>query len=80
MATKDNLAFALPPKLSKDVKRMQKELKLSSPGAVIKKALSLLELSIGRTVKLESKDKFEIEINDFEGYRQTVTYESKKDE
>ncbi len=70
----DNVAFVLPPNLSKEVKRIQKEMQLSSPGKVIVKALALLQLSMGRKVKLEEKKK-ELTIKDFESFNQTVTFD-----
>ncbi len=72
--TDDNVAFVLPPNLSKEVKRMQKEMDLNSPGGVILKALALLQMSMGRKVKLEEKKK-QLVIKDFENFNQTVQFE-----
>ena len=76
--TSDNIAFVLPPKLSEEVKRIQKEMNLKSPGEVITKALALLQLSMGRRVKFES-NKEKLSINSFKGFNQTISY-SEKDE
>ena len=69
----DNVAVVLPPNLSKEVKKIQKEMKLKSPGEVITKGLSLLKLAMGRRVKLESGSE-KLEIDDFKEFNQTFTY------
>ncbi len=68
----DNIAVVLPPELSKEVRKIQKELNLDSPGDVIAKGLSLLWLAMGRKVKMES-GKEKLEINDFKDHHQTFT-------
>ena len=73
----DNVAVVLPPKLSKEVKKIQKEMHLNSPGEVIAKGLSLLWLSMGRKVKLES-GRERLEIDDFKEFNQTFTYDGPK--
>ncbi|MBN1916077.1 hypothetical protein JW796_03760 [Candidatus Dojkabacteria bacterium] len=70
----DNVAVVLPPNLSKEVKKIQKEMKLESPGEVISKGLALLKLAMGRRVKLESGGE-KLEIDDFKEYNQTFKYE-----
>lgn len=69
-----NIAFAFPKNLTKKVLKLQKELGLKSPGEVILKALSLLELSIGRKVELKDKDDT-LEISSFEDLRQSIKLE-----
>jgi hypothetical protein len=76
--SKDNVAFVLPPKLSKEVKKIQKELDLNSPGEVITKALFLLKVSLGRKVRFESKDN-QLEIDEFQNYRETITFDDSND-
>ena len=71
---KGNIAIVLPKKLSKKVSEMQKEFGLKSPGEVLVKALSLLELSMGRKVELKDKDET-LNISSFEGLRQSVKVE-----
>ena len=68
---KGNIAVALPKKLTKKVLGMQKDLNLKTPGEVIVKALSLLELSMGRKIELKNK-KETLKIDTFEGLRQSV--------
>lgn len=68
----DKLVFALPPKLSKKVRELQEELDLNTPGEVVIKALSLLELSMGRNVELKDDDET-IRIKSFGKLRQSVT-------
>ena len=70
----DNVAVVLPPNLSKEVKRIQKEMSLKSPGEVITKGLSLLRLAMGRKVRLES-GRERLEIDDFKEFNQTYTYD-----
>lgn len=70
----DKLAFALPENLSKKVRSLQKKLDLKTPGDVIIKALSLLELSMGRKVELKDDDDT-IRIKSFEGMRQSIKIE-----
>jgi len=72
---KGNLAIALPKKLTKKVVALQKQLGLKSPGEVILKALSLLELSIGRKVELRDDDET-LEIKSFQGLRQSIKVDS----
>lgn len=76
---KGNLAIALPEKLSKKVKNLQKSLGLKTPGEVIVKAISLLELSMGRKVKMSDNDE-SIEINSFKGLRQSIKIETLEQE
>jgi hypothetical protein len=68
---KGNLAVALPEKLSKKVRKLQEQMDLKSPGEVILKALSLLELSMGRKVELKDDDDT-FEIKSFEGLKQSI--------
>lgn len=70
----NNLAFALPENLSQKVKDLQKQLGLNTPGEVILKALSLLELSIGREVQMKD-GKETLQIQGFKNYRQSITLE-----
>ena len=72
---KGNIAVVLPKKLTKKVLALQKKLNLKSPGEVILKALSLLELSIGRKIELKDKEET-LEINSFEDLRQSIKLES----
>jgi len=74
----DNIAFVLPPKLSEEVKKIQKEMNLKSSGEVISKALALLQLSMGRKVRFESNDE-KLSIDSFKEYNQTISY-NKEDE
>ncbi|MBU0976504.1 MAG: hypothetical protein ABIE03_02075 [Patescibacteria group bacterium] len=80
---KGKLAVTFPRDLTRKIERIQKQMDLKTPGEVILKALSLLELSIGRKVELSDKgDTFEI--NSFEHLRQSIKFEdveeSKKEE
>ena len=70
----DNVAVVLPPNLSEEVKKIQKEMKLKSPGEVISKGLSLLKIAMGRRVRLESGGE-KLEIDDFKEFNQTFTYD-----
>lgn len=72
--SQDNVAVVLPPKLSEEVKKIQKEMNLESPGEVISKGLALLKLAMGRKVKLES-GREKLEIDDFREYNQTFKYD-----
>ncbi len=73
---KGNVAVALPKKLSKRVMKMQKELDLKSPGEVVVRALSLLELSMGRKVELKDNEDT-LEINSFKKLRQSIKLEDR---
>ncbi|MBN2015229.1 hypothetical protein JW766_00140 [Candidatus Dojkabacteria bacterium] len=75
---KGNLAVAFPKKLTETVVKLQKELGLKSPGEVILKALSLLELSMGRKVQLKD-DKETLEIKSLQGLKQSVKVEELPD-
>lgn len=75
---KGNIAVALPEELSKQVVELQKKLKLKSPGEVIIKALSLLELSMGRKVELKDGDDT-LRINTFQDILQSIKIEDIKD-
>jgi len=66
-----NIAFALPENLSKKIIELQKEMNLKTPGEVILKALSLLELSMGREVEIKDEEK-KYRIKSFENYRQSI--------
>lgn len=75
---KGNLAVALPEKLTEKVIALQKKLNLKSPGEVILKALSLLELSMGRKVELKDKEET-LEIKSFEDLKQSIKVEALKE-
>lgn len=75
---KGNIAIVLPKKLSKRVIALQKKLHLKSPGEVIIKALSLLELSLGRKIELKDSEKT-LEIESFKNMRQSIKIEDKED-
>jgi len=66
-----NIAFALPENLSKKIIELQKEMNLKTPGEVILKALSLLELSMGREVDIKDEEK-KYRIKSFENYMQSI--------
>lgn len=72
---KGNLAVALPKRLTQKVIELQNQLGLKSPGEVILKALSLLELSMGRKVELTDSEET-LEIKSFEDLRQSIKVES----
>ena len=74
---KGNLAVALPKRLTQKVVELQKQLGLKSPGEVILKALSLLELSMGRKVELKDREDT-LEIKSFEDLRQSIKVKSLK--
>ena len=65
------IAVVLPENLSEKVEKLQKELELASPGEVILRALSLLELSMGRKVELKDSNQT-LEINEFKKLRQSI--------
>jgi hypothetical protein len=76
----DNKAFTLPPNLAEKVDRIQKEMGLDDPGLVITKAIELLDISIGRKVILEEKDKKRsLHIDDLQDYNQTFNLEEDGD-
>ncbi|MDD3647695.1 MAG: hypothetical protein PHS44_04315 [Candidatus Dojkabacteria bacterium] len=68
---KGKLAVTLPRNLTRKIEDIQKQMDLKTPGEVILKALSLLELSMGRKVELKDKDET-FEIKSFENLRQSI--------
>lgn len=72
----ENLAFVFPPGLSKRIRKLQTDLGLKSASEVLVKALSLLEVSFGRTIEIKDKDE-KWEINEFEEYEKTVSIRPK---
>jgi len=70
---KQNLAFVFPPGLSKRIKNLQQDLEAKSAGEVLVKAISLLEISIGRKLEIkDDEDKRKWEIDEFEDLSRTV--------
>ncbi len=59
----ENLAFVFPPSLSRRLKYLQSKMNAKSPGEVIIKALTLLELSMDKKIELSDKKerKWEVE-------------------
>ena len=60
----ENLAFVFPPGLSRKIKSLQKDIGANSAGEVLVKAISLLELSLGRKVEMKDQpngNKWEID-------------------
>lgn len=73
-----NVAFVLPPKLTKKLEKIQREMGVDDPGVVIAKAIDLLDISIGRKVILEEKEtKRALKINGLEEYNQTFVIDNK---
>ena len=72
--TDQNLAFVFPEGLSRRIKALQDDMNARSAGEVLVKAISLLELSIGRKVEIkESKgDGGRWEVDEFEDYNRRV--------
>ncbi len=73
----NNIAIALPKNLTKRVRLLQKQLGLKTQGEVILKALSLLEISMGRKIELKDKNKT-FEINTFENLKQSIKLDNEK--
>lgn len=72
------LVFVADEDLSGRIKDMQKELNLKSPAEVIAMGLSLLELSVGRNIEIQEKDK-KYKIKDLAKYNQTFAIEDDGD-
>lgn len=60
---KENLAFVFPASLSNRLKLIQSKMDAKSPGEVIAKALTLLELSLDKKIELsdDTQRKWEVE-------------------
>ncbi|MBN1331972.1 hypothetical protein JW978_03750 [Candidatus Dojkabacteria bacterium] len=68
-----NLAFVFPEGLSRRIKALQNDMKVKSASEVLVKAISLLELSIGRKVELKDKNSEQKwEVDEFEEYKRRV--------
>ncbi|MBD3281000.1 hypothetical protein GF389_05820 [Candidatus Dojkabacteria bacterium] len=68
-----NLAFVFPNGLSKRIKALQTDMKANSAGEVLVKAISLLELSIGRRIEIKDKQtESKWEVDEFEDYERRV--------
>jgi hypothetical protein len=70
------IAFLADKELAKKIRSMQDTLHLKTPGEVVSRALSLMELSMGRKLELWDNDK-KIKIDDFSKFNQTVIVEDK---
>lgn len=69
---KNNLAFVFPPELSKRIKRLQKDMASESAGEVLIKAISLLELSLGRKLEISEGDNKKWEVDEFSKHQKAV--------
>lgn len=71
--SEQNLAFVFPEGLSKRIKALQNDMKVKSASEVLVKAISLLELSIGRKVEIkDGKGEQKWEVDEFEDYDRRV--------
>lgn len=52
----DNVTVMFPEGLTKRIKRLQERMGMDSAGEVLVKALSLLEISVGRTIEVKDKN------------------------
>lgn len=72
-------AFIASSELTKKIEKLQKELQLDSAGEVISLGLSMLEMSLGRNVDFQDKDK-SYRVSKFAGANQTVILDVDSDE
>ena len=71
--SEQNLAFVFPEGLSRRIKALQSDMKVKSASEVLVKAISLLELSIGRKLEIrDSKADQKWEVDEFENYERRV--------
>lgn len=68
----ENLAFVFPPRLSRKIKDLQKDMGAKSAGEVLIKAISLLEVSVGRKVEIQDENTQKWEIDEFEDHKKRV--------